>query len=95
MFAILIKDVDGRRSYRYFKEWGNAERAMMHDIDCVKSITQIVHEKHINRMNADKGFYEREETLLDLGGTRFHYAIIDGYFEDDSIDVLKNFVGIR
>ena len=89
MFTILLKDVDGRKTYRYFEEWKNAELAMMHDIDCVKSITQIVHEEHVNRMNADKGFYEREETLLDLGGTRFHYALINGYFEDDLIEYYK------
>ena len=82
MFTILVKDVDGRRQERYFHEWANAERAMMHDIDVVKKLTPIVLESHVDRMNADKGFYEREETLISKGGSRFHYSLIDGYFED-------------
>ena len=89
MFIILMKDVDGRKTYRYFEEWTNAELAMMHDIDCVKSITQIVHEEHVDRMNTEKGFYEREETLVGRCGTRFHYALINGYFDDDLIEYYK------
>ena len=83
MFTILMKDVDGRRSNRYFKSWANAEKAMMEDICAVKKLTQIVHEAHLDRMNTDKGFYEREETLIACCGTRFHYALLDGYFEDE------------
>lgn len=84
MFTILMKDVDGRRSYRYFKKWENAEKAMMRDIVAVKKLTEIVGEFHIDRMNKEKGFYEREETLVGRYGMRFHYALIDGYFEDNN-----------
>lgn len=83
MFTILMKDVDGRKSYRYFREWMNAEKAMMKDICAVKKLTQIVSEEHLDRMNIDKGFYEREETLVSCCSTRFHYALLDGYFEDE------------
>ena len=83
MFTILIKDVDGRRSYRHFKDWANAEAAMMTDVNAVKRVTEICLESHVDRMNTDKGFYEREETLVANDGTRFHYALIDGYFEDE------------
>ena len=81
-FFILLKDVDGRRSYRYFKEWKHAENAMMKDVKDVKRLTEIVGEFHIDRMNVEKGLYEREETLVGRGGIRFHYALLDGYFED-------------
>ena len=82
MFVVLIKDVDGRRWCRYFRKRENAEAAMMHDIAKVKKLTEIVLESHLDRMNKDKGFYEREETLVGSTGMRFHYALIDGYFED-------------
>lgn len=83
MFTILMKDVDGRRLYRYFKNWKNAERAMLEDVEHIKRLMPVIDEVHIDRMNADKGFYEREETLVVCGGSRFHYALLDGYFEDE------------
>ena len=89
MFTILLKDVDGRKTYRYFEEWKNAELAMMHDIKCVKELTEIIKESHLDRMNTEKGFYEREETLVGRCGMRFHYALINGYFEDDLIEYYK------
>ena len=82
MFTILMKDVDGRRSYRYFKKWENAEKAMMRDIASVKKITEIVLEEQVDRMNGD--FYEREAKLVSRFGMLFHYALIDGYFEDNN-----------
>ena len=82
MFAILMKDVDGRKSYRYFKEWGNAERAMMEDVCAVKKLVGITKEEHIDTFNSSKGIYEREEILVGCCGTRFHYALLGGYFED-------------
>lgn len=81
-FTILVKDVDGRLTQRYFKDWHRAEEAMMRDVAHVKRLTRIIGEFHINRMNTEKGFYEREETLVACGGSRFHYALVDGYFED-------------
>lgn len=83
MFTTLMKDVDGRRSYRYFKEWANAEKAMMEDIKGVKNITEVCIESSVDRMNAEKGFYEREETLVTRHGMKFHYALLDSYFEDN------------
>ena len=83
MFTILMKDVDGRRSYRYFKTWENAERAMLRDIKAVKSLTSVCMQESVDKFNADKGFYEREETLVTKQGMRFHYALLDGYFEDE------------
>ena len=56
---------------------------MMTDVNAVKRVTEICLESHVDRMNTDKGFYEREETLVANDGTRFHYALIDGYFEDE------------
>lgn len=82
MFVVLMKDVDGRRWYRYFRKWENAEAAMMRDIAEVKKLTEIVLESHLDRMNKEKGFYEREETLVGSTGMRFHYAVMDEYFED-------------
>lgn len=84
MFTILIKDVDGRRSYRYFRECWNAEAAMMRDIKDVKKLCKIVDEIHVDRFNVEKGIREREETLVSVGNMRFHYALIDGYFEDNN-----------
>lgn len=85
MFTILMKDVDGRRSYRYFKNWKKAERAMMQDVEDCMSGQHVIGAWSIDRMNVAKSFYEREETWLLDGGVRFHWALIDGYFEDDLV----------
>lgn len=86
MFTILLKNVDGRISHRYFKSYKKAEKAMMKDVkDCAEH-NELIGSWTIARMNTAKGFYEREETILTKGGVRFHWALIDGYFEDDLID---------
>lgn len=83
MFTTLMKDVDGRRSYRHFKDWHNAEKAMLEDIQRVKELDTICLHESIDKMNVEKGFYDREEILVTNGGIKFHYALLDSYFEDE------------
>lgn len=82
MFTILMKDVDGRKSYRYFEKWTNAERELTRDVAAVKNLVKIVLQESVSKMNHEKGFYEREETLVTDDGLKFHYALLNGYFED-------------
>lgn len=56
---------------------------MMRDIKDVKKLFKIVAEIHVDRFNVGKGIWEREETLVSVDNMRFHYALIDGYFEDN------------
>ena len=82
MFAILMKDVDGRRYDRYFREFINAEKTMMQEAKDVTDHYGCADRKSIDKMNTSKGIYEREEIIVDKEGHKYHWAIIGGYFCD-------------
>lgn len=83
MFHALLKDVDGRRSYRYFNNWDNAEKAMLKDVEDIKQSFSAREVLNLDYFKADKGIYIREIELLTTENERFKYAIIDCYPEDD------------
>lgn len=83
MFTILMKDVDGRRFDRYFKEWSHAESKMMNEVDDIERTFGCASRSRVDRMNTEEGFYEREETLKTPQGFCFHWALLNGYFIDD------------
>lgn len=82
MFAILMKDVDGRRYDRYFREFMNAEKTMMQEVKDVTDHYGCAERTSIDEMNTSKGIYEREEKITDNEGYKYHWAIIGGYFCD-------------
>ena len=82
MFAILVKDVDGRRFDRYFREFKNAEPIMMDEVNSIIEHYGCKKRRSLNEMNAAKGIYEREETVVTENGERFTWAIVGGYFQD-------------
>ena len=84
MFYCVVKNVDGRKSYRYFKKFQSAELAMMDDIASCRRSFSFVRAESIDGMNTDKGFYEREEKRFTKEGYKFHWAIINCYFEDEN-----------
>ena len=82
MFYALLKDVDGRRFYRYFHKWDNAERAMIEDANNIKKIFNAKEVRNLDNFQPDKGIYIREIELLTPELSKFKYAILDTYFED-------------
>lgn len=82
MFAVLIKAVDGRRFDRYFKEWPNAEKEMLKEVKDISEHYGCKERTSIDRMNVEKGIYEREEKVITDDGAKFVWAIVGGYFWD-------------
>lgn len=82
MFAILTKDVDGRRYERYFREFMNAEKTMMQEVKDVTDHHRCTKRKSIDKEDTSKGIYEREEIIVDDKGHKYHWVIIGGYFCD-------------
>ena len=72
MFAILMKDVDGRRYDRYFREFMNAEKTMMQEVKDVTDHYGCAEHTSIDEMNTSKGIYEREEKITDNEGYKYH-----------------------
>lgn len=83
MFLTLSKNVDGRRGYRYFHKWENAEKAMLEDVENIKRSFDAKVVRNLDYFNADKGFYIRQIELLTPQNENFTYAILDSYFEDE------------
>ena len=82
MFAVLIKDVDGRRFDRYFREFKNAERVMMDEVEDIIKHFGCKGRRSVDELNVAKGIYERDETVVAENGESFTWAVIGGYFQD-------------
>lgn len=83
MFTILRKDFGGRKGDRYFNSWENAEKEMLADIEvCCRDLNGKVIKKW-DYFNSSKGFYVFEQEALFDNGEICHWALIDGYFEDN------------
>ena len=82
MFYALLKNVDGRKSYRYFNKWENAEKAMHEDAEGIKRSFGAIEVRNLDYFKTDNGIYIREIELLTPENTTFTYAIIDCYTED-------------
>ena len=87
MFAIYRKRVGGRGDDRYFKNYQNARKAIAEDVKRTKELAEEggldVKFETIDRMNAEKGFWEYEVRFTNMQGERVSLAIVDGYFEDE------------
>jgi hypothetical protein len=84
MFTVLLKNFGGRKSNRYFRKWEKAKAEMNKDVqDCCASLGGKVIET-IDRMNAEKGFYEYEKRAKFPDGEVCSWSLIDGYFEDEN-----------
>ena len=78
MFAIYRKNVGGRITDRYFKNYDKAKEELKADVERMRDICHAKITERIDRMNEDKGFYEYEVRMRVNTG-----AIVDGYFEDE------------
>lgn len=82
MFTSLIKDVDGRKTERYFKRYDNAEKAMVEDINSCNKTIPLALVKCVNKTNIAKGFHERYEIYKSDKGETFTWSLVENYFED-------------
>ena len=83
MFAIYRKNVGGRITDRYFKNYDKAKVELKADVERMRGICGGKVTERIYRMNEDKGFYEYEVRMTLENGETATHAIIDGYFEDE------------
>ena len=83
MFAIYRKRVGGRGDDRYFKNYDKAKEELKADVQRMRDICHAEVTERIDRMNADKGFYEYEVRMALPNGETASLAIVDGYFEDE------------
>lgn len=79
-FLTYIKDVSGRKTERYFKEWENAEKQLSEDTEriCKNGGTII---ENVNYFNRAKGFPVRYKTFS-FEGEKIIISLVVSYFED-------------
>lgn len=81
MIYIYRKNVGGRKSDRYFREWDNAKNALLNELEDLKS-----HGWEITRtsdyVNVSKGSYEYGFSGVTDRGEKFSLSLIESYFED-------------
>jgi len=91
MFTIFTKKTNsskyGKHTFdRYYKSWKNAKDEMDNEVNQWLGMgATIVWE--IDRMNAEKGFYEYQTDLrLEKDGEVYEcsFALVDGYFQDNN-----------
>ena len=82
MFYALLTNVDGRKSYRYFQKFDNAEQAMLKAVEDIKRSFGAHEVRNLDYFMQDKGIYIREIELQTSKKESFSYAILDEYFED-------------
>lgn len=83
MFAIYRKNVGGRITDRYFKNYDKAKVELKADVERMRDTCHAKITERIDRMNVDKGFYEYEVRMTLANGETASLAILDGYFEDE------------
>jgi ACT domain-containing protein len=83
MFAIYRKNVGGRITDRYFKNYAAARRELHADVVRMCDVCHAKITERIDRMNVAKGFYEYEVRMTLANGETASLAIVDGYFEDE------------
>lgn len=81
MIYIYRKNVGGRKSDRYFREWDHAKNALLNELEDLKS-----HDWEIKYtsdfLNGSKGSYEYCFGGVTHRGEKFTLSIIESYFED-------------
>lgn len=89
-FIILTRsaysDRYGRNKWdRYFHSWHNAKKVMDEEVEEYTKKSGFTLVRKLDRMNAEKGFYEYEATLekeYSEGKATLTFAIVGGYFCD-------------
>ena len=82
MFATFIRDVDGRRTERYFQNWQRAEQALQeaaHEIEERGGIKKV----DTDYYNRAHGYYDRYVYYTMPDGRTFRLCIVESYFEDE------------
>lgn len=83
MFAIYRKEVGGRRSDRYFKEYNKAKAEIAANVERMREVCGGVVTETIDCFNADKCLWVYEVRMRLANGETATHAIIDGFFEDN------------
>ena len=83
MFAIYRKNVGGRITDRYFKNYDKAKVELKADVERMRDVCHAKVTERIDRMNADKGLWEYEVRMELPDGEKVTHAIVDGHFEDE------------
>lgn len=81
MFTIYYKNVGGRISQRYFKDWANAKSALLSELEEMKGYGWSI-DGRTDRMNKAKGFWEFCVEGTTDEGEKYSLALIESYFED-------------
>lgn len=83
MFAILLKDFNGRQTRRYFNDWNNAKAELKKDAEnCCKLLEGTIIDK-VDIMNTEKGWYECSITAsFPTLKEKCKWSIVEAYFED-------------
>ena len=81
MFYILYKNVGGRKSERFFKNFENCKKEYLRAKKDRARFGWTITED-IERFNADKGFEEIQFSGKTPNEEDYTFAILDGYFED-------------
>ena len=83
MFAIYRKNVGGRITDRFFKNYDKAKAELKADVERMRDVCHAKVTERIDRMNVDKGFLEYEVRMELPDGEKVTHAIVDEHFEDE------------
>ena len=83
MFAIYRKNVGGRITDRYFKNYDKAKAELKADVERMRDVCHAKVTERIDRMNVDKGLWEYEVRMELPDGEKVTHAIVDEHFEDE------------